>query len=51
MLFDRVVPLEEVPEGYRAMDEREAIRSWSSDEGAVRDMGRFLSGLDLAICF
>jgi threonine dehydrogenase-like Zn-dependent dehydrogenase len=25
-VFDRVVPLDEVPEGYRAMDEREAIK-------------------------
>jgi threonine dehydrogenase-like Zn-dependent dehydrogenase len=25
-VFDRVVPLEEVPDGYRAMDEREAIK-------------------------
>jgi threonine dehydrogenase-like Zn-dependent dehydrogenase len=25
-VFDRVVPLNEVPEGYRAMDEREAIK-------------------------
>jgi hypothetical protein len=25
-VFDRVVPLDEVPDGYRAMDEREVIK-------------------------
>jgi len=27
-VFDRVIGLDEAPDGYRAMNERKALRSW-----------------------
>lgn len=29
-VFDQVVSLDEVPDGYRAMNDREAIKVWSN---------------------